>query len=266
MNEPVVSEERSGYRKLVLNRPERLNAFDAGMHRALRSALEAAAADPGCRALLLTGSGRAFCAGQDLAEAAGLADLRHTLESWYNPLVRQLRALPLPVVCAVNGIAAGAGANIALACDIVLAARSAKFTQAFVKIGLIPDSGGTFFLPRLIGEARTRALAMLGEPISAAQAEQWGLIWKCVDDDRLMAEAEALAAHLATQPTAAVALIKRALDASASNDLDAQLALEAALQAEAGRTPDYAEGVRAFREKRPAQFVGRRMTADSVER
>jgi 2-(1,2-epoxy-1,2-dihydrophenyl)acetyl-CoA isomerase len=258
MNEAIVSEHGSGYRKLVLNRPERLNAFDAGMHRALRSALDAAAADPACRALLLTGSGRAFCAGQDLAETAALDDLQHTLKTWYNPLIRQIRALPMPVVCAVNGIAAGAGANIALACDIVLAARSAKFTQAFVKIGLVPDSGGTFFLPRLIGEARARALAILGEPIAAAQAEQWGLVWKCLDDDRLLAEAEALAAHLATQPTAAIALIKRALDASANNDLDAQLALEAALQAEAGRTPDYAEGVRAFLEKRAPHFVGRR--------
>jgi 2-(1,2-epoxy-1,2-dihydrophenyl)acetyl-CoA isomerase len=258
MNESVVSEQCRGYRKLVLNRPERLNAFDAGMHRALRSALDAAAADPGCRALLLTGSGRGFCAGQDLAEAAGLADLRQTLETWYNPLIRQIRALPMPVVCAVNGIAAGAGANVALACDLVLAARSAKFTQAFVKIGLVPDSGGTFFLPRLIGEARARALAILGDPVAAEQAEQWGLIWRCVDDDKLLAEAEALVAHLAAQPTAAIALIKLALGASAGNDLDAQLALEAALQAEAGRTPDYAEGVRAFREKRPPQFVGRR--------
>lgn len=257
MSESIVSEQCNGYRKLVLNRPERLNAFDTAMHQALRSALDAAAADPGCRALMLTGNGRGFCAGQDLAETAGLTNLEQTLETWYNPLIRQLRTLPMPVVCAVNGIAAGAGANIALACDIVLAARSAKFVQAFVKIGLVPDSGGTFFLPRLIGDARARALAILGEPLAALRAEQWGLIWRCVEDDQLLAEAEALAAHLATQPTAAIALIKRAFAASGNNDLDAQLVLEAALQAEAGRTPDYAEGVRAFLEKRPPQFVGR---------
>lgn len=256
MSESIVVEQYGGYRKLALNRPDRLNAFDAEMHRALRSALDAAVADPGCRALMLTGSGRGFCAGQDLAETAGLANLEDTLDAWYNPLIRQIRALPMPVVGAVNGIAAGAGANIALACDIVLAARSAKFIQAFVKIGLVPDSGGTFFLPRMIGDARARALAILGEPVSASQAEHWGLIWKCVDDDRLLSEAETLVAHLATQPTAAIALIKRALAASASNDLDAQLALEAALQAEAGRTSDYAEGVRAFLEKRPPRFTG----------
>ena len=258
MDEPIISEQREGYRKVILNRPDRLNAFDAGMHQALRSALDAAAADPGCRALLLTGAGRGFCAGQDLAEAAGLADLGHTLETWYNPLIRQIRSLPLPVVCAVNGIAAGAGANVALACDIVLAARSAKFIQAFVKIGLVPDSGGTFFLPRLVGEARARAMAILGEQVAAEQAEAWGLIWKCVDDDKLQGESEALTAHLATQPTAAIALIKRAFADGARNDLDAQLDLERDLQSEAGRTTDYAEGVRAFIEKRAPRFTGRR--------
>jgi 2-(1,2-epoxy-1,2-dihydrophenyl)acetyl-CoA isomerase len=258
MDEPIISEQREGYRKIILNRPDRLNAFDAGMHQALRSALDAAAADPGCRGLLLTGAGRGFCAGQDLAEAAGLADLGHTLETWYNPLIRQIRTLPLPVVCAVNGIAAGAGANVALACDIVLAARSAKFIQAFVKIGLVPDSGGTYFLPRLVGEARARAMAILGEPVAAEQAEAWGLIWKCVDDDRLLVDAEALVGQLATQPTAAIALLKRGLADSANNDLDDQLALEAELQRQAGRTADYAEGVRAFLEKRAPRFSGGR--------
>jgi len=260
MSAIILSERRDGWRKLMLNRPERLNALDVAMHLALRSALDEAAADPACRAILITGAGRGFCAGQDLAEVASgagaVSDLGALLDRHYNPLIRCIRALPLPVICAVNGIAAGAGANIALACDIVLAARSAKFVQAFVKIGLLPDSGGTFFLSRLIGEARARALAMLGEPVSAEQAEAWGLIWKCVDDDRLASESEALAAHLAAQPTAALALIKRAFAAGAHNDLDRQLDLERDLQREAGRTADYAEGVRAFLEKRAPRFTG----------
>ncbi len=261
MGEAVTSELRDGYRVVVLNRPERLNALNAEMHAGLRAALAQAGGEAGCRAVLLTGAGRGFCAGQDLAEVAGKSaeqgDLGELIERHYNPLVRQIRALPLPVVCAVNGIAAGAGANIALACDLVLAARSATFTQAFVKIGLVPDSGGTFFLPRLVGEARARALAMLGEPLPAERAAEWGLIWRCVDDDRLAAEAVALCAHLATQPTAAIALMKRAFDAGAHNDLDAQLALECELQRQAGSTADYAEGVRAFLDKRAPRFVGR---------
>ena len=187
---------REGYRVVALNRPERMNALDVATHQGLWSALDETERDPNCRALLLTGTGRAFCAGQDLAEITdpgAPSDLGALIERYYNPLIRRLRALPMPVICAVNGIAAGAGANIALACDIVLAARSARFIQAFVKIGLMPDSGGTFFL-RLVGEARARALTMLGEPIAAEQAEAWGLIWKCVDDDKLQGEAEALTA------------------------------------------------------------------------
>lgn len=260
MAEVVLTEQRDGWRKLVLNRPDRLNALNAELHVALQSALRAAEADRDCRALLLSGAGRGFCAGQDLAEVAGAGaaetDLADLIGRHYNPLIRLIRALPMPVVCAVNGIAAGAGANIALACDIVLAARSASFTQAFVKIGLVPDSGGTFFLPRLVGEARARALAMLGDPLPAEQAQAWGLIWQCVDDDKLAAQAEALTARLAAQPTAAIALMKRAFAASAGNELDAQLELERDLQREAGRSADYAEGVRAFLEKRPARFVG----------
>ncbi|QRG05679.1 2-(1,2-epoxy-1,2-dihydrophenyl)acetyl-CoA isomerase [Xanthobacter dioxanivorans] len=249
-----------GWRELTLNRPDRLNAFNADLHRALAAALDAAA-DDACRAVLLTGAGRGFCAGQDLGDRAnmeGPPDLGAAIEAFYNPLVRRLRALRKPVVCAVNGVAAGAGANIALACDIVLAARSARFIQAFAKIGLVPDSGGTFFLPRLVGDARARALALLGTPVEAETAERWGLIWKAVDDAMLMEEARALAAHLATQPTQGLALMKAALNASPGNTLDAQLDLERDLQREAGRTADYREGVRAFMEKRPARFIGRR--------
>lgn len=256
----ILSEQRGTWRKIVLNRPDRLNAFTEEMHVALMQALGEAAADAGCRAVLLTGEGRAFCAGQDLndrkPDPAEPVDLGHTVDQFYNPLVRRLRSLPKPVICAVNGVAAGAGANIALACDIVLAGRSARFVQAFSKIGLVPDSGGTFFLPRLIGAARALALAMTAEPVSAEVAAGWGMIWRVVDDDALQLEAEALAQHLSMQPTQGLALTKRAFAASAGNTLDQQLDLERDLQREAGRTPDYAEGVRAFLEQRVPTFTG----------
>ncbi|MEK0084867.1 2-(1,2-epoxy-1,2-dihydrophenyl)acetyl-CoA isomerase PaaG [Benzoatithermus flavus] len=264
MNEtPVRVDVGQGWRIITLNRPDKLNAFNEAMHRALMEALDAAEADPDCRALVLTGAGRGFCAGQDLGDRMQVEDgeppdLGATIEAAYNPLVRKLRALPFPTVCAVNGVAAGAGANIALACDIVLAGRSAKFIQAFARIGLIPDSGGTWTLPRLVGRARAMALAMLAEPVSAERAEAWGMIWKAVDDERLMEEAQKLAAYLATQPTVGLVLIRRALDASNTHTLDQQLDLERDLQREAGRTPDYAEGVRAFMEKRTPRFTGRR--------
>jgi 2-(1,2-epoxy-1,2-dihydrophenyl)acetyl-CoA isomerase len=259
---PILVEPRSGYRLITLNRPQRLNAFTEPMHQALRAALAEAEADTSCRALLLTGAGRGFCAGQDLSDRLSKAGetpvLGGALEAYYNPLVRKLRALPFPVVAAVNGVAAGAGCNIALACDIVIAGRSARFIQSFAKIGLVPDSGGTWILPRLIGPARARALALTAEPLPAETAEAWGLIWKAVDDGALMAEAEKLCAQFAAAPTVGLALTKRALDESWDNDLDAQLDLERELQREASLTPDYNEGVRAFMEKRPPRFTGRR--------
>jgi 2-(1,2-epoxy-1,2-dihydrophenyl)acetyl-CoA isomerase len=259
---PILVEQRSGYRVITLNRPQRLNAFTEAMHQALRAALAEAEADESCRALLITGAGRGFCAGQDLSDRLSKAGetpvLGGALEAYYNPLVRTLRALPFPVVAAVNGVAAGAGCNIALACDIVLAGRSASFVQSFVKVGLIPDSGGSWILPRLVGPARARGLAMTAEPLPADKAEAWGLIWKAVDDGDLMAEADKLCAQFAAAPTVGLALIKRALDAAWENDLDTQLDLERELQRDASLTPDYAEGVRAFMAKRAPNFTGRK--------
>jgi 2-(1,2-epoxy-1,2-dihydrophenyl)acetyl-CoA isomerase len=263
VSEPtILLELAGGVATITLNRPDKLNAFNGAMHGELATALDRIEADVAVRALLLTGAGRAFCAGQDLGdrvmgEGDAPPDLGDTLDRLYNPLVRRLRRLERPVVAAVNGVAAGAGANLALACDLVLAARSARFIQAFCKLGLVPDSGGTYVLPRLVGPARAMALALLGEPVPAEQAAAWGLIWRVVDDDRLQGEATALARQLATQPTRGLGLIKRALNASAANTLDEQLDLERDLQREAGRTEDYREGVRAFLEKRPAVFRGR---------
>lgn len=260
--EPVLIEARPTYRVITLNRPARLNAVTIELHRALADALDNAEADKTCRSILITGAGRGFCAGQDLSDidpptAENPADLGLLIERHYNPLIRRLRALAMPVVCAVNGIAAGAGANIALACDIVIAARSASFLQAFAKIGLVPDSGGTFFLPRLIGEARARALCLTAESISAETAAEWGLIWKCVDDAELMQQAQAVCEKFGEAPTRSLAMIKRALDASAHNTLDAQLDLERDLQREIGRGNDYLEGVTAFLQKRKPVYKGR---------
>ncbi len=258
---PLLVETVDGVCALTLNRPDKLNAFNDRLGTDLQDALDRAATDGAIRAVLLTGAGRAFCAGQDLgdrdpATMTEAPDLGATLERTYNPIIRRIRALEKPVVCAVNGVAAGAGANLALACDIVIAAQSARFIQAFAKIGLVPDSGGSWFLPRLIGEARAKALAMTAAPLGADTAAEWGLIWKAVPDAALTDEATALARSLAEGPTQAYGMMKRAIQAAADQPLDAHLDLERDLQRAAGRTADYAEGVSAFLEKRPARFGG----------
>jgi 2-(1,2-epoxy-1,2-dihydrophenyl)acetyl-CoA isomerase len=260
--ESILFSANAGIARLTLNRPDRLNSFTDAMHAEVRDALGRVKADPSVRVLLLTGAGRAFCAGQDLGDRAvapgeAPVDLGASIERNYKPLVLGLRALPLPVVCAVNGVAAGAGANLALACDLVVAAKSASFIQAFCKIGLIPDSGGTYFLPRLVGHARALGLALLGDRLPAEQAAQWGLIWQCVDDSELPAVTDKLLAGLAQAPTRGLAAIKEALQASAGNSLAAQLDLERDLQRALGNGDDYREGVAAFVAKRPARFTGR---------
>jgi 2-(1,2-epoxy-1,2-dihydrophenyl)acetyl-CoA isomerase len=259
--ENVLFESREGIARLTLNRPERLNSFNVAMHEEVRHALASVEADRAVRVLVLTGAGRGFCAGQDLADrsvapGAEPPDLGESIEKYYAPLVLTLRRLPIPVVCAVNGVAAGAGANIPLACDITIASRSASFVQAFCKLGLIPDTGGTYFLPRLLGSARAAALAMLGDRISAQQAADWGLIWKCVEDGELIAETDALARHLAKAPTLGLARTKQALQASGLNTLQGQLDVERDFMRELGRSADYREGVAAFMERRPPCFTG----------
>jgi 2-(1,2-epoxy-1,2-dihydrophenyl)acetyl-CoA isomerase len=259
--ESIQYHNADGIARITLNRPDRLNSFTSAMHAELRDALAAVAADKAARVLLLTGAGRGFCAGQDLSDravapGASPVDLGESIENNYRPLVLGLRSLPLPVVCAVNGVAAGAGANIALACDIVVAARSASFIQAFCKIGLIPDSGGTFFLPRLVGTARAMGLAMLGDKLTAEQAEEWGLIWKCVDDAELAPTVDALLAQLAQAPTRGLAAIKRAIYGSSTVALEDALTVERDLQRELGYSADYREGVDAFLNKRPPRFKG----------
>lgn len=263
MSETVLMTRSGGVTRLTLNRPDKLNAFTLQMHGELRAGLEAASADPQCRVVVLTGAGRAFSAGQDLAEVgsstdASVPDPGSRLEKAYNPLIKLIASLEKPVICAVNGVAAGAAANVALACDLVYAARSASFLQAFARIGLIPDAGGTWALPRLVGAARARGLALLAEPLSAEKAEAWGLIWKAVDDDKLESEVSAVAGKLAAAPTYALALAKRALAASSTNTLPQQLDLERDLQRLAGASPDAREGIAAFLEKRPPKYTGRK--------
>jgi 2-(1,2-epoxy-1,2-dihydrophenyl)acetyl-CoA isomerase len=257
----VIAALADGVLRLTLNRPDKLNSLNEEMHLALRAGFERALNESAVRCVLLTGAGRGFCAGQDLGDrdprkGGPVPDLGHTLETYYNPTLRLIRALEKPVVCAVNGTAAGAGANIAFACDIVLAAKSAKFIQAFAKIGLVPDAGGSWHLARTLGEARAKALAMTAEPLPAERAAEWGLIWRAVEDASLMAEAEALASSLANGPTLGLGLTKRLIQAAHANTFQAQLDLERDCQRAAGRSADYAEGVTAFLEKRKAEFKG----------
>jgi 2-(1,2-epoxy-1,2-dihydrophenyl)acetyl-CoA isomerase len=246
--------------RLTLNRPDRLNSFTLAMLGELSEALSEIDADDGLRAVVLTGAGRAFCAGQDLADHAAVDDpraVRNVVERHYNPVVRQIRALRAPVIAAVNGVAAGAGCSLVLACDIAIAAESAYLSNAFGKVGLIPDAGGSYFLPRMVGQARALGLSLLGDPIDARTAANWGLIWKAVPDADFAAEIEATAGRLAEMPTVALSLTKQAINASGHHSLEQQLAVEAELQAQAAETEDHQEGRAAFLEKRKPRFIGR---------
>ncbi|MEL6640119.1 MAG: 2-(1,2-epoxy-1,2-dihydrophenyl)acetyl-CoA isomerase PaaG [Pseudomonadota bacterium] len=261
MSDTIKTKDHDTWVEVTLHRPDKLNSFNDEMHIALRSALETAIAD-GKRAVLLTGAGRGFCAGQDLGDRdpskmEGTPDLSLTLTTFYNPLVRLIRDAQIPVICAVNGVAAGAGANLALACDIVLAADTAKFIQSFAHVGLIPDAGGTWHLTRLLGPARAKALAMTGEPVWATQAADWGMIWRAVPAEDLMAEAHALTEQLANGPTIGLGSVKKAINAASNNSLDEQLELEAQFQKACGASNDYAEGVTAFLNKRKPEFRGK---------
>ena len=260
MGDTILTQIHQNWVEITLNRPDKLNSFTEEMHLELRAALEQAR-DAGARAILLTGAGRGFCAGQDLgnrdpSKMTSAPDLSQTLEKFYNPLIKLIRSLEFPVVCAVNGVAAGAGANIALACDIVLAAQGARFIQSFAKVGLMPDAGGTWSLPHLIGEARAKGLALTATPLSATKAEEWGLIWKAIPDDELMIEARTLTKSLANGPTVGLGLTKMAIQAASTKTMVEQLDLEAENQKICGATPDYAEGVTAFLQKRAPEFSG----------
>ncbi|MFA6117610.1 MAG: 2-(1,2-epoxy-1,2-dihydrophenyl)acetyl-CoA isomerase PaaG [Sphingomonas sp.] len=262
MFETITLDIADGVARLTLNRPDRLNSFTVQMHGEIAAALDRVEADPSVRTMILTGAGRGFCAGQDLADRAvapggHAVDLGDSVEKFYAPLIRRLAGLPLPVICAVNGVAAGAGANIALACDVVIAARGARFIQSFANIGLIPDSGGTWILPRLIGQARALGLALTGDPLPAETAANWGMIWKCVDDDALSAEVDALAHRFAKGATRGLARTKALIRGAWLTSLDDELDIERDTMRELGASHDYQEGVAAFTAKRPPVFTGR---------
>ncbi|MCP5085375.1 MAG: 2-(1,2-epoxy-1,2-dihydrophenyl)acetyl-CoA isomerase [Rhodobacteraceae bacterium] len=261
MSDSIRVTKNVGWVEVTLNRPDRLNSFNDEMHAALRLAMQAAADDSAVRAVLLTGEGRGFCAGQDLdgrdpRKMDGPPDLGYTLTTLYNPLIRLIRGMEKPVICAVNGVAAGAGANLAFACDIVLASEEATFIQSFANVGLIPDAGGSWSLTHLLGPARAKAWAMTAEPLPAAKAESWGLIWKALPANLLMAEARAMAEKFSAAATFGLAQTKQAIHAAGGNTFDEQLDLEAELQRQCGHSPDYTEGVTAFLEKRKPNFTG----------
>jgi 2-(1,2-epoxy-1,2-dihydrophenyl)acetyl-CoA isomerase len=252
----------AGIARLTLNRPDKLNSFNGAMHAELRAALDSIQNDKSVRVLVLTGAGRAFCAGQDLADPAMAAvdgkmpDIGNVVEASYKPLILRLQNLRVPTIAAVNGIAAGAGASVALACDLVIAAKSASFLQAFSKIGLIPDTGGTWFLPQRVGMARAMGLALLADKLPAEKAADWGLIWQCVEDADFAAEVDALAQQLASAPTTALVRTRQAMHAAPGHTLEQQLSFEGGFMRELGWSPDYAEGVAAFMEKRAPKFTG----------